>query len=104
MQTAPERPAGTPSGYTFAGWFDNELGAGSPVVLTGTMPAYNITLYAKWAAPTYTGTVHTNIKGTGTPMEVIVNYGDKINENDMPTVKETDGTVIQEGNGVRVGR
>ena len=99
LQTAPERPAGTPSGYTFAGWFDNELGAGSPVVLTGTMPAYNITLYAKWAAPTYTGTVHTNIKGTGTPMEVIVNYGDKINENDMPTVKETDGTVIQEGNG-----
>ncbi|MGI6056921.1 MAG: InlB B-repeat-containing protein [Bilifractor sp.] len=98
LQTAPERPAGTPSGYTFAGWFDNELGAGSPVVLTGTMPAYNITLYAKWAAPTYTGTVHTNIKGTGTTMELTINYGDMINENDMPTVEDADGNVIQEGN------
>ena len=45
-------------GYTFAGWYDNELCEGSPYVFTGKMPAKYITLYAKWVAPTYTVTVH----------------------------------------------
>ena len=61
------------------------------------MPAHNITLYAKWAAPTYTGTVHTTIDGTGTQMQLTISYGSKINENDMPTVKDSDGNIIQEG-------
>ena len=97
LTTAPERPAGIPSGYVFAGWFDNELGVGDPATLTGTMPAHNITLYAKWAAPTYTGTVHMNLEGTGNPMQFIISYSSKINENDMPTVKDSDGNIIQEG-------
>lgn len=46
-------------GYTFAGWYDNELCEGTPYVFTDKkMPAQNITLYAKWVAPTYTVTVH----------------------------------------------
>ena len=97
LTAAPERPAGIPSGYVFAGWFDNELGVGDLVTLTGTMPAHNITLYAKWAAPTYTGTVHTTMDGTDTPIQITINYGSKINENDMPTVKDSDGNIIQEG-------
>ena len=54
-------PATAPTGkegYTFAGWYDNELCEGSPYVFTGKMPAKYITLYAKWVAPTYTVTVH----------------------------------------------
>ena len=97
LTAAPERPAGIPSDYVFAGWFDNELGVGDPATLTGTMPAHNITLYAKWAAPTYTGTVHMTMDGTGTPMQLTISYGSKINENDMPTVKDSDGNIIQEG-------
>ena len=97
LTAAPERPAGIPSGYVFAGWFDNELGVGDLVTLTGTMPAHNITLYAKWAAPTYTGTVHTTMDGTDTPIQITINYGSKINENDMPIVKDSDGNIIQEG-------
>ena len=47
------------SDYVFAGWYDNELGEGEEFVFTGkTMPAQNITLYAKWVAPTYTVTVY----------------------------------------------
>ena len=99
LKTAPKRPVGTSSDYTFAGWFDNELGAGRPVVLTGTMPAYNITLYAKWAAPTYKGTVHTNIEGTGKTIEIQIDYGGTINENSMPSVVDADGNLIQEGTG-----
>ena len=50
-------------GYTFAGWYDNELCEGTPYVFTDKkMPAQNITLYAKWVAPTYTVTVH-DVKG-----------------------------------------
>ncbi|MCI6745018.1 MAG: InlB B-repeat-containing protein [Anaerolactibacter massiliensis] len=97
LTAAPERPAGIPSGYVFAGWFDNELGVGDPATLTGKMPAHNITLYAKWAAPAYTGTVHMNLEGTGNPMQFTISYGSKINENDMPTVKDSDGNIIQEG-------
>ncbi len=97
LTAAPERPAGIPSGYVFVGWFDNELGVGDPATLTGKMPAHNITLYAKWAAPAYTGTVHMNLEGTGNPMQFTISYGSKINENDMPTVKDSDGNIIQEG-------
>ncbi|MDY5579185.1 InlB B-repeat-containing protein, partial [Porcincola intestinalis] len=97
LKTAPNRPNGIPSDYKFAGWFDNKLGVGDPATLTGTMPAHNITLYAKWEAPKYTGTVHTTIDGTGTPMQLTINYGSTINENDLPTVKDSDGNVIQEG-------
>lgn len=53
----PTAPTGK-EGYTFAGWYDNELCEGTPYVFSGSMPAKNITVYAKWVAPTYTVTVH----------------------------------------------
>lgn len=54
----PTAPAGM-TDYVFAGWYDNELGEGTAYVFDGkTMPAQNITLYAKWVAPTYTVTVY----------------------------------------------
>lgn len=45
-------------GYRFDKWYDNELCEGTPYVFSGTMPAKNITVYAKWVAPTYTVTVY----------------------------------------------
>ena len=49
----PTAPAGK-EGYEFAGWFDNELCEGTAYDFTGkTMPANNITLYAKWVAPVH---------------------------------------------------
>ena len=48
------RPAGVESDYTFAGWYQDPEGT-VPYDFTGkTMPANNIIVYAKWAAPTYT--------------------------------------------------
>ena len=53
----PTRPDGVPAGYEFAGWYDNETGEGKAFEFDGkTMPAQNITLYAKWAAPEVTAT------------------------------------------------
>ena len=99
LSTAPARPEGVPYSYEFAGWYDNELRAGDPVKLSGTMPAHNITLYAKWTAPTYTATIHTNMEGTGDTLQLTVGYGSEINENAMPFVVDADGNMIQEGTG-----
>ena len=47
-------PAGVESDYTFAGWYQDPEGT-VPYDFAGkTMPANNIIVYAKWAAPTYT--------------------------------------------------
>ena len=49
-------PSVTRTGYTFAGWYDNSGFNGSPYTLT-TMPAQDLTLYAKWTANAVTYTV-----------------------------------------------
>ena len=56
VSCTPTAPAGK-EGYEFAGWFDNELCEGPAYDFTGkTMPANNITLYAKWVEPVHTVT------------------------------------------------
>lgn len=48
------RPEGVDSDYTFTGWYQDPEGT-VPYDFAGkTMPANNIIVYAKWAAPTYT--------------------------------------------------
>lgn len=81
----PKPPIGKEE-YTFAGWYDNELYTGSEYVLEGkTMPAHNLTLYAKWVPKTYTVTVYavdqtTVLKTFDVPM------GRTIPESQMPEV------------------
>lgn len=50
----PKHPAKVESDYTFAGWYQDPEGT-TPYNFEGkTMPANDIIVYAKWAAPTYT--------------------------------------------------
>ena len=85
----PTAPAGM-TDYFFDGWYDNELGEGTAYVFDGkTMPAQNITLYAKWVAPTYTVTVY-DVDGSSvlkTFAEVPMNS--TIDEANMPVGKVT---------------
>lgn len=47
----PTRPSSLPDYYEFDGWYDNQLCEGEKYVFNGkTMPAQNVTLYAKWTA------------------------------------------------------
>lgn len=47
----PTRPSSLPEYYVFDGWYDNQLCEGEKYVFNGkTMPAQNVTLYAKWTA------------------------------------------------------
>lgn len=72
----PTAPAGM-TDYVFTGWYDNKLGEGTAYVFDGkTMPANNITLYAKWVAPTYTVTVYD--QDDNKLDEIIVSKGDTV--------------------------
>ena len=79
----PTRPSGVPESYVFQGWYDNEMFAGDPYVFTGTMPANNIIVYAKWAAPTFTGTIHVTMAGSGAANIIEIPYGSTIDESTL---------------------
>jgi uncharacterized repeat protein (TIGR02543 family) len=57
--TPLEIPNPTKEGYSFEQWYDNEI-LSNPVGSTITMPAENLTLYAKWNVNQYTITFNTN--------------------------------------------
>ena len=79
----PEKPDGVPANFTFAGWYDNELCEGDPLVFTGkTMPAKGITLYAKWQAPQVNATVYLSASADSKPETFSVPYGKKITESE----------------------
>jgi uncharacterized repeat protein (TIGR02543 family) len=99
LPTELEKPTGVTDGYSFVGWYDNELCVGDPVKLPSTMPAHDITLYAKWVPNTYKGTIHLTINGTETLSIDNIDYGSTISENDMPIVKDSQGNIIEKGNG-----
>lgn len=72
--------------YIFAGWYDNELCEGDPYEFEGkTMPANNIILYAKWAAPTYTVSFDLGYEGAaGAPDDQTVAYKQKAVQPETP--------------------
>lgn len=79
--------------YTFGGWFDNEKCEGSAYVFTGkTMPAHNLTLYAKWVPKTYSVTVYDVDRTTVLETFTDVPMGGTILESQMPEDKVTLGT------------
>ena len=80
---APEKPAGVPANFTFAGWYDNELCAGTAYVFDGkTMPAQNITLYAKWQAPQVNATVYLSASADGESVTIEIPYGTKLSDSE----------------------
>ncbi|WP_417027591.1 MBG domain-containing protein [Baileyella intestinalis] len=101
LKTTPKRPSGVPESYTFAGWYDNELGAGDPVKLSGTMPAKNITLYAKWAAPEVNGKAYLTVNG-GDSVDLQLEYGDKIGSSQLPSVYDSQGHLVQTGSSKKI--
>ena len=78
--TAPAAP--TRKGYTFAGWYaDEEL---TKAYSFGTMPAQDITLYAKWDANTYTVTFDAG-EGTVSPENQTVTFDQPYSALPTPT-------------------
>ena len=73
----PSKPDNIPANYQFAGWYANELCEGNAFKFEGTMPANNITLYAKWAAPQITVTIP---QKDGPDRTITVPYGSKLED------------------------
>lgn len=79
----PEKPASVPANFTFAGWYDNEPCEGTAYNFSSkTMPAQNITLYAKWQAPVITATVYLTASVDGEVRTINVEYGKKLSESE----------------------
>ena len=77
----PKKPAGVPANFTFAGWYDNEPCGGTAYVFDGkTMPAQNITLYAKWQAPQVNATVYLSASADGESVTIEIPYGTKLSD------------------------
>lgn len=81
----PTTPPAGKEDYVFAGWYDNDQGAGEAYDFNGkTMPAQSITLWAKWVAPVHTVTFLKD----GTELDKIENipHGSKITADQAPNV------------------
>ena len=77
----PEKPASVPANFTFAGWYDNEPCEGTAYNFSSkTMPAQNITLYAKWQAPVITATVYLTASADGEFKTIEILYGKKLSD------------------------
>ena len=75
--TPPLKPVGQED-YVFGGWYADEATT-KPYDFTGkTMPAQNVTVYAKWNKPVYNGTIYLTIEGTGSSIRINVPKGDTI--------------------------
>lgn len=79
----PEKPAGVPANFTFAGWYDNDRCEGTAYDFTGkTMPAQNITLYAKWQAPVIEAKVYLTASADGEFETIEIPYGTKLSDSE----------------------
>ncbi len=86
--------------YVFAGWYDDPNGQQEHVFKGKTMPAQNITVYAKWVPPTYTVTLYDQdgkMIALGTDSEgnpiysLTVAKGAKFDESQVPTITLDEG-------------
>ena len=75
--TPTVKPAGMED-YVFGGWHADPAGEQAYTFNGKTMPAQNVTVYAKWNPPVFDGTIYLTIEGTDTPLAIKVKKGDTI--------------------------
>lgn len=79
----PTRPSDVKEGFVFAGWYENRYGEGTAYDFTAkTMPAQNITLYAKWQAPVIKATVYLTASADGAFETIEIPYGKKLSDSE----------------------
>ena len=94
----PSRPEGLDAAYQFQGWYKDDALTEKFDFASETMPAAGLTLYAKWAAPDQTATTHLSMAVSGSDtVSFDVAYGSKVDPAHMPTVKDSSGNVVSQG-------
>lgn len=85
----PTIPPAGKEDYVFAGWYADPTGQTEYKFDGKTMPAQNITVYAKWVPPTYTVTLYDQ---DGNPVcALTVAKGAKLDESQVPTITLDEG-------------
>ena len=80
--TPDTKPVGMED-FDFKGWYADPDGTTQYGFTGKTMPANNITVYAKWAEPEYTGTIYVDVAGTVTGLKLTIPYGGTIDRNEL---------------------
>ena len=60
------------------------------------MPSNDLMIYAEWALPEVTATIHLALAGGGTVTKTLT-YNQSIDPATMPTVKDHNGNVLSQG-------
>ncbi|TXG34449.1 LPXTG cell wall anchor domain-containing protein, partial [Listeria monocytogenes] len=79
LLTEPTEP--TKEGYTFTGWYDEQIGGTEWNFSTNVMPARDLTLYAQFSINSYQATFDVD----GTTTEETVTYQELLTEPEAPT-------------------
>ena len=76
----PNRPEGIDESFVFSGWYKDEACTTAFDFANATMPAGNIVVYAKWAAPVFTATFEyqVTIGGQTHTVQTDISYGSTI--------------------------
>lgn len=90
-----------PVGYEIEGWYTSmDCKEGTEVTLTGenamTMPAHNVTLYAKYKKIVETVKVYLTTDGSGESEEISVPYGERISDADMEKISAWAANIANE--------
>ena len=85
----PTIPPAGKEDYVFAGWYDDPNGQQEHVFKGKTMPAQNITVYAKWVPPTYTVTLYDQDDNLVDALTIA--KGAKLDESQVPTITLDEG-------------
>ncbi len=85
----PTIPPAGKEDYVFAGWYDDPNGQQEHVFKGKTMPAQNITVYAKWVPPTYTVTFYDH--DDNQVYALTIAKGAKFDESQVPVITLDEG-------------
>ena len=84
--TPTTKPEGKEA-YEFGGWYSDPTTTQAYSFTGKTMPAQNVTVYAKWNEPTVNGKAHIKVDGTDEGTTLTATYGEALNAEELNTLQ-----------------
>ena len=84
--TPTTKPEGKEA-YEFGGWYSDPTTTQAYSFTGKTMPAQNVTVYAKWNEPTVNGKAHIKVDGTDEGTTLTATYGEALNAEELKTLQ-----------------
>lgn len=84
--TPTTKPEGKEA-YEFGGWYSDPTTTQAYSFTGKTMPAQNVTVYAKWNLPIVNGKAHIKVDGTDEGTTLTATYGEALNAEELNTLQ-----------------